>query len=319
MMSKEPEMSGTLPPPFIPLQILSKPAPQPVPLPPGSPILEPAVPKKKERRLELQGLDPGDPRSTVHLLRKSLGNVARTVPPLLRRYAWVLPVILVVWSILGSFDAYRLMFSMPALTPLWMFLDKIILILVFLTASYNNFIGKAVYGTLVIRVVLPLVRRGRREGLGKVSGEFKSLIPNMKTNWQTAGAGSLGLFITFGGCAAFLSNFLTRNNAVDKIAVSLVIGLSLIKALSDGPRSIPFMTGRVVMKDIFVAFRKPSPVRNHHIFVAISGLALGFFSSLLLAVLRKSLGENIGYILGAIAVVSGIVLFLALKSKKADA
>lgn len=318
-MSKEQEKSGTLPPPFIPLQILSKPEPQPVPRPSSPPVLESAIPKKKERRLELQGLDPGDPLSTVHLLRRGLGNVARTVPPLLRRYAWVLPVILIVWSILGSFNAYKLMFSMPALTPLWMFLDKIILILVFLTAAYNNFIGKAVYGTLVIRVVLPQVRRVRREGLGKVTGEFKSLMPNLKTNWQAAGTGSLGLFVTFGGCAAFLSNFLTRNNAVDKIAVSLVIGLSLIKALSDGPRSIPFMTGRVVMKDIFVAFGKPSPVRNHHIYVAISGLALGFFSSLLLAVLRKSVGENIGYILGSIAVVGGIVLFFTLKSKKADA
>lgn len=318
-MSKESEIPVTLPPPFIPLKILSEPGPQPVPRPLGPVVLETTVPKKKERRLELQGLEPGDPRSTVHLIRRGIGNVARTVPPILRRYGWMLPVILIVWTLLGSFNVYRLMFLMPALSPLWLLLNKVILILVFLTAAYNNFIGKAVYGTLVIRVIIPLVRRFRREGLGKVAGEFKSLMPNLKINWHTAGTRSIGLIVFFSGCAAFVSNFLTRNNAVDKIAVSLAIAFSLMKSLSDGPRSIPFMTGRVVMKDIFVAFRKPSPVRNHHIYMAISGLVLGFLSSLLLAVLRKSMGENIGYILGSITMVIGIALFIALKPKKADA
>ncbi len=106
---------------------------------------------------------------------------------------------------------------------------------------------------------------------------------------------------------------------MDKIAVSLAIALALIKALGDGARSIPFITGRVVMNDIFVKLHKPSPVRNHHIYVAISGLTLGFLSSILLAFLRKPMGDNVGYILGLIAMAAGIVLYFILKSKKAHA
>lgn len=269
--------------------------------------------------MELQGLEPGDPRSTVNLLKLGFHNVARSLPPILRKYGWMIPIIIVIWTSLGTFSVYKMMSSMPALAPLWMFLDKIILILVFLTASYNSFIGKAIYATVIIRVIIPLILRTRREGFDKVKGNFQSLIPNFKTNWAAVGARSTGVLIFFVGCAAFISNYLTRNNAVDKIAVSLAIAFALIKALGDGSRSIPFMTGRVVMNDIFVKLRKPSPVRNHHIYLAISGLALGFLSSILLAVLRKSMGENIGYILGVIAMMAGITLFITLKSKKADA
>jgi len=321
------EIGGSipLPPPHIPLKVLGQGAALPPPVPPLLPgkektVQPPAKPReKKERRMELQGLEPGDPRSTVRLIRRGMGNVARKVPPLLRKYSWVIPVVLMVWTVLGSFNAYKLMSSMPALYPLWAFLEKIVLFLVFLTASYNNFIGKAVYGTLVVRVIIPFVRRIRRQGFGKVSADFKSLIPGFKTNCAAVGSRSLGLVLFFGGCGAFLSNYLTRNNAADKMAVSLAIAFALMKALNDGKYSLPFVTSRVVMKDLFVATGRPSPVRNHHIYVAIGGLALGFLSSLLLAILRKPMGENIGYMLGAAAMAAGAAAFFARKMKSADA
>lgn len=325
MVNREIVGSAPLPPPYVPLKVLGQGAALPPPAPPLLPgkeaVVKPSAAPgvKKERRMELQGLEPGDPRSTVRLIRRGMGNVARKVPPLLRKYSWVIPVVLMVWTVLGSFNAYKLMSSMPALYPLWAFLEKIVLFLVFLTAAYNNFIGKAVYGTLVVRVIIPFIRRIRRQGVGKVSADFKALIPGFKANFAEAGARSLGLVVFFSGTGAFLSNYLTRNNAADKIAVSLAIAFALMKALNDGKYSLPFVTSRVVMKDLFVAARRPSPVRNHHIYVAISGLTLGFTSSLLLAVLRKSMGENIGYLLGTAAMAAGAALFFARKSKPSDA
>lgn len=329
-MNQESVLINTLPPPKVPLRILSQPAPAAVPPPtppkgavgPAAPAppAAPAAPKAqkaaKERRMELQGLEGGDPRSTVHLIRLGVRNAVGTLPALLKKYGWVIPLTLFVWTVLGSFDAYKLMFSMPTLAPFWMAVNKVVLVLVFLTASYNSFIGKAVYATLVFKVGLPMVGRIRREGFGNVQKSFASLVPNLKSSWAQVGGKSMGLLVFFAGSGAFISNFLTRNNAVDKIAVSLAIALSLMKALSDGPRSIPFMTGRVVMKDLFVAMKKPSPVRNHHIYVAISGLVAGFLCSLPLAVLRKSMGENIGYILGTVAMAAGIGLIIALGSGK---
>lgn len=322
-MHQETAVGRTVPPPSVPLKILREPPGAPVPPPTvAATVLEKpklkVVSPKKERRMELEGLEGGDPRSTVHLIRLGLRNAGATVPTMIRKYPWAIPLVLFIWTVLGTFDAYKLAMSMPSLAGLWMFLNKIVLVLVFLTASYNSFIGKAIYGTLVIKVGLPLLRRIRRDGIGKVSTEFKSLLPDLKANWTLTGGKSLGLLVFFAGSAGFISNFLTRNNAIDKVAVSLAIAFTLMKALADGHKSIPFMTGRVVMKDIFVAMKKPSPVRNHHIYVAISGLVAGFFFSLPLAVLRKSLGEAIGYQLGAVAMVIGIVLIVALGKKTAN-
>lgn len=323
-MSHETAAPMRVPPPGVPSRISREPVVAPVAPPlrptvmaaPAKPSEIPA-PKKKERRMELEGLEGGDPRSTIHLIKLGMRNAAGTLPAMIRKYGWVIPATLFVWTVLGSFDAYALVMSIPSLAGLWMFLNKIVLVLVFLTASYNSFIGKAVYATLVVKVGLPLFNRIRREGFGKVSKEFSLLLPNLRTNWALVGGKSLGLLVLFAGCAAFTSNFLTRNNAIDKIAVSLAIAFSLMKALGDGPKSIPFMTGRVVMKDIFVAMKKPSPVRNHHIYVAISGLVAGFLCCLPLSVLRKSMGENIGYQLGVLGIIVGIGLLVALGKKTA--
>ncbi|WP_418791262.1 hypothetical protein [Phosphitispora sp. TUW77] len=42
--------------------------------------------KKKERRMELAGLEPGDPLSTVHLIKLGFKNVVTNVPRLLKKY-----------------------------------------------------------------------------------------------------------------------------------------------------------------------------------------------------------------------------------------
>jgi hypothetical protein len=189
------EVPVNLPPPVIPLKILNEPAPEPVPRPQGFRRPEPAAKKKKERRMELQGLEAGDPRSTVDLLKLAFNNTVRSLPPVLRKYGWLIPIILVIWTSLGTFSAYKMMFSMPALAPLWMFLDKIVLILVFLTASYNSFVGKAVYAAIIIRVIIPLIRRIRREGFAAVRRNFASLVPNLKINWSAVGRSSTGLFL----------------------------------------------------------------------------------------------------------------------------
>jgi hypothetical protein len=194
---------------------------------------------------------------------------------------------------------------MPALSPLWLFLDRFVLIVIFITATYNNFVAKAVYMTLIYRVGIPMGLRFKTEGPQKVIGEFAAIGPTFKSNRLLSGASATGLLIGFIGAGAFISNFMTRNNSIDKVAVSIAIAVSLFKALSDGPKSIPFMTGRVVMKDLFVAMKKPSPVRNHHIYVAVFGLACGFLCCLILAWLRKPLGDSIGYILGTIAMIAG--------------
>ena len=287
-MSQDFAVIITLPPPSIPLHKLRTAAAVPVAppvfpktaasqvAPPAAPALKVIPGKKKERRMELAGLEAGDPRSTVHMLALGMKNAAATIPKLVSKYWMAILAVFAIWYGLHLFNPIGLSMRYPAMAPMIMFLGKISLFVVFLTATYNNFVAKAVYAALIVRVGLPLYGRVKSQGLAKVIADFKGIGPGLRTNWAAAEGTAIGLFIAFAGVAAFVSNFLTRNNKIDKIAVSLALAMALMKALSDGPKSLPFIAGRVMMKDFFVLLLKPSPVRNHHIYVAVSGLALGF-------------------------------------------
>ena len=326
-MSQEAAVSIVLSPPVVPLHKLKEAPPEPVPppiipgmvtaaaeavmAPPTGPKTEDAKGKKKERRMELVGLEPGDPRSVYHLLKLGLKNVVTVVPNLVKKYWWLILTVLAIWYALEAFNVFYLSEKVPILNPLWNLIDKFILLLVFLTASYNNFVAKGIYAAIIIRVGLPLAGRIRREGLLKVFNDFQKIGPGFKESWATAGGIALSLLVGFLGVAAFLSNYLTRNNRIDKIAVSLALAMALAKALSDGTKSLPFMAGRVVTKDLFVLLLRPSPVKNHHIYIAVSGLALGFLCSLPFAYLSKMISDDIGYITGVIAMVAALILFFA--------
>lgn len=82
------------------------------------------------------------------------------------------------------------------------------------------------------------MHRIRSQGLAKVVSDFRKLVPGFKESWAKTGALAFALVVGFTGVGAFISNYLTRNNRVDKIAVSLALAIALMKALSDGPEVI---------------------------------------------------------------------------------
>lgn len=306
----------SLSPPVIPLFKIKENLVAPVAPPslPGIPKTEAVKKEKKERRMELVGLENGDPLSTYQLAMLGLKNAISTVPKLVIRYWWQILTVFGIWYFLEYFDVFKFSTNYPTLTPLWIFISKFILLIIFITASYNNFVAKAVYAAILIRVGLPLIGRIRSQGFTNVINEFKNIGPDLKKNWALAENTALSLLIGFLGMGAFVSNYLTRNNRIDKIAVTLALAIALMKALSDSPKSLPFMVSRVVMKDFFVMLLKPSPVRNHHIYVAVSGLNLGFLCSLPFAYLSSHTSDNIGYIVGVIAFIAGVGLFFVKKS-----
>lgn len=313
-MSQEAVVNTVLPPPVIPLHKLR----QPPPIPPARPpkVSKATIPegKKKERRLGIAGLEPGDPLSIFHLVKLGLKNAVAIIPRMVIKYWWIILLVFVGWFLLSTFNVYQLSSKYPFLRPVLLLMEKLVLLLVFLTGAYNNFVAKAIYAAIIIRVGLPLYGRIRREGLPKVINDFSGLIPGFKESWQQAESLAPSLLIGFMGLGAFLSNYLTRNNRVDKIAVSLALAMALAKALSDGPKSLPFMVSRVVLKDFFFLMARPSPVRNYHIYVAVSAVSLGLLCCLPFSVLSKMLSDNIGYITGALAMAAAGGLFYLKKT-----
>ena len=80
----------------------------------------PKVPagKKKARRMELVGLEPGDPLSTYHLIKLGFKNALAIVPKLAKKYWWLIIIVLGVWFFLANFSVYSYSTKFPALTPL---------------------------------------------------------------------------------------------------------------------------------------------------------------------------------------------------------
>lgn len=123
-----------MPPPLVPLRKLKEAPPSPLPPPvfPGlahaaagtvavpapPPKAAPDAQKKKERRLGLAGLEPGDPRSIYHLVVLGLKNALAMAPKLAARYWWQIIIVLGVWYGLGTFNAYSLSQKLPALSSL---------------------------------------------------------------------------------------------------------------------------------------------------------------------------------------------------------
>jgi hypothetical protein len=107
------------------------------------------------------------------------------------------------------------------------------------------------------------------------------------------------------GLGLILSNFLSRNNRVDKFAPAIVLALAIVNGLGSGVSSPLFVISRAASKDIWRAMRKQNPVTNDHICMFLAALAGGL---LLNGILGLTKSDYIGYIAGAVTLVSTVAL-----------
>jgi hypothetical protein len=282
---------------------------------PSAAVSQPAAIAREEevarRREALAEAGAGDPKSTVTMMATGLKNSVKTVPLLLKKYWWVALIIAVGWLLLAIWEPVSLSAKYPALSGVFNVLTPVIGFLIVITAAYNNWVARSIYALIIFKVGIPLVQRIRSEGLGSVMKSFASVIPGMKSNWTECGTRALVLYIGMLGIGLAFSNFLTRNNSSDKVLVSIALAISLVKNLSDGKKSMPFMASRVISKDIFKLFKKDNPVKNNHIYLGIGGLMAGLLGAIVLMLLRNlPQGDFLGYYLGALVFVVGVTLFI---------
>jgi hypothetical protein len=253
-----------------------------------------------------------DPKSTGELLATIGKNALTTVPILIKKYWWIMLILAGLWLFLMTFNPLLWSRNNPSLAWLFNAINPLVMLLIFLTAAWNNWIAKSIYVVIIFKVIMPLAMRIKKEGFGTVLNSFKAVIPSIKQNWQECNTKALPLFVSFLGAGLLVTNFLSRNNSFDKCFVSVALAISLVKVLSDGEKSPAFMAFRVISKDIFKLFKKDSPVRNHHVYICFSGLMTGLAGALILFIIRAitgdGIGQFIGYYLGSIAIITGITL-----------
>jgi hypothetical protein len=265
----------------------------------------------ERRRAALAGTGIGDPKNTGELLRISARNMTKAIPLLIKKYWGVGLIMMAGWLFLMTFNEYAWSLQVPAMAPVFRMIAPLVGFLIFITAAYNNWVAKSLYVLIIIKVFIPLFRRIKTEGLARVVDSFRAIAPGTTKSWEESSPVSASILVMLIGAGLAFSNFLTRNNASDKVLVSIAAALSLVKVLSDGRTSIPFMSCRVISKDFFKLFRKVNPVGNPQIYLGIEGLGAGLLCSIILMELKGPLGDtiggNLGYFAGAGLLVIGIV------------
>ena len=278
----------------------------------------------ERRRAALAGSGVGDPKSTIEMILTGAKNTAKALPLIIKKYWWLILIAGGVWIFCQSFDPVVWGNKTPKLRGFYNAIKPGVDFLVFLTAAYNGWVAKSVYGLVILKIFVPLVQRIRADGFKPVMDSFKAVVPGIRSSWTVSGDLSLSLFIFTTGTGVALTNLLSGNNSYTRCIASVALALSMVKFLSDSKKSMPFMATRVVSKDIFKTLRKENPVKNHHIFVAITGVMAGLSTSIIFALMVLQRGtpgpiEFAGYWLGLAAIVAGIVLyFVKVKGKQSS-
>ena len=259
---------------------------------------------------EIQDVGVSTELSSESFLRLFFGMIKTNllhIPRFLKEnWIWLLSLA-AVWYILWIIPTYKVPYS----------IRKFYLFIIFLTATYNNFVGKAIFAGFIYGTGIPLFREFKKNGMTPTIDRYKRTLGVIVQTFKKIGTKAMPIF-TFGfGVGLFVSNFLSRNNKIDKYLVCFLSGFILFKALSQGFGSIQVRLFRAFFSDFFKLFRMKSPVNKEFIYVLFSGLSAGFVGSFISYLAYNKLGDNTGYILGGLIAFIGIALSLFIGEKNA--
>ncbi|MGE5542406.1 MAG: hypothetical protein ACM3WT_05165 [Bacillota bacterium] len=246
----------------------------------------------------------GEPDSLAHLAKAALKRLGPSLVASLPKMALTLVVVLALNILLMTARTQR----MPG--PL----AGVVSLLIFVTAAYTSVIPKTFFWVLILTFGRSMLGRVRAEGLDKVRRELAAVQPAVKEAWARLQPGATRVAVIGAGLGLILSNFLSRNNRVDKFAPAIVLAVALVNGLGAGVSGSFFVVSRTASKDVWRAMRRPNPVTNDHIYVFMAALAAGLLANGILG-LTKS--DYIGYVAGAVAIASSVALGSPGKAGKA--
>lgn len=242
------------------------------------------------------------PRQGLWKLLKTivLSNYKSFPKRILKDAIWVGPLA-VVWILLWTINGMT-MYTLPGVvgTLAW--------VGIFLTATYNGFLGKAAFITVFSRTFIPLIK-GIAKGEGKdIGARYKKtwkLIMNLiKTGKQTA----LKLMLMGAGVGLIASNLLTRNNKIDKYFICLLCATALFDDLSKGQGSMVVKLTSAALRDLPMMLGQAVSVNMRTTYLWITGFAAGLVLAIVPGQFVNSFYSPMGAIFGAIVLVAGIVL-----------
>lgn len=262
---------------------------------------KPEIPKKRQLNTTTMLTFKHSWELLLFLLGKSIKNLPKIIKSIF------VPIIIVtaINIILESIPIYLL--------HGWT--KTIVLIFVFLTASYNSIIPRSIFWIIIFTIGKELLMRIRTEGFRQLLRNYK-IIPNTLLEAKRS-LGILSYYIMFFslGLGFIMGNFLTRNNRLDKAMVTYVLAIALINSLSKGNKTLLFTALRLFYKDCTSFIKNIKPLTYNQAYFAVTSFTLGLLLNSIFGIIKLDLG---GYILGSLLSITGLtlILFAGIKADK---
>ena len=240
-------------------------------------------------------------QSFFSMLKGIVMNNFKALPRRLAKDVIWLGPLLVVWVGLWIIPNMKLM-TLPA--PI----SGLIMALIFLTATYNGFIGKAAFITVISRTYIPLIQKIRRGEIGQIKEKYAQTATIIKRAMAKSKMLTLEIFLLSGGIGLAVSNILTRNNKIDKYLICVLCAVALFNDLSKGKGSPVVRLVSTALRDMPVLAGMRLKVTLASTYLVITGFAIGLLLALLPSLFFNSYNSPGGYIFGAVFFIAGIAV-----------
>lgn len=220
----------------------------------------------------------------------------------------ILGVNLVFWS----FDPY---FSPAFLRPF----AKIVSLVVFLTATYNDVIPKTIFWVILFTFGRRLFKKMRKEGFKQTFSHMGNTIPMLQDAINTLQDKAYGLLLIGGGIGFIIANnfssysrFSGARNKMDKFFIVFVMAFAISYVLGEANKTGVFKFVKLFHSDCCRLLRRPNTMTDQGVYLILSGFVAGLLLDAPLALMGWGYG---GYILGGLAIFGAIIMnFMPSKS-----
>lgn len=277
---------------------VSEQAKHPIPIPVGSVefVSDTEVELDASEIPQKRTMPDGIPKQSFFAVLKSLivTNLRMLPRRLTKDVVWLGPLV-VLWVLLWSIPAMTLL-TMPK------FLSSLASGIIFLTATYNGFLGKAAFITVLSRTLIPIFQKSRSGGLTEFFARYRKtakLISGLVTKGKVS---ALKMLLFSGGTGLVISNLLTRNNKIDKYLVCLLCAFALFDDLAKGPSNPVIRLVASGLRDLPALAGLHLKVNLQTAYLAITGFAFGLALAFVPGLFSQTFVSPIGAIFGAVVI-----------------
>jgi len=222
-----------------------------------------------------------------------------------RQIHWLVPLI-IIWLVLWPVPMFT-WYRMPSL------FKNIGMFVIFLTATYNGFVGKAVFLTVVSRTLVPWFQKVKKGEGSNILLRLRRVLMLITKILKSKKEFALSLFVMSLGVGLAVSNLLTRNNKIDKYFVCLLLAIGILDDISKGRNNVVLQLFTALVRDSRKLIRSPITTTLRSGYMAAAGFSLGTILAFIPGQFVNSWTSYMGLYFGVVVFVLGIIVYVVLE------